>query len=61
MPFARYQEMDAENDIKTERMDVGVNYVMGAYNALISAEYQKTEITGADDQDAILLSMQYQF
>ena len=53
--------MDAENDIKTERMDVGVNYVMGAYNALISAEYQKTEITGADDQDAILLSMQYQF
>ena len=61
MPFARYQEMDAENDIKTERMDVGVNYVMGAYNALISAEYQKTEITGADDQDAILISMQYQF
>lgn len=61
MPFARYQEFDADNDVKTERMDLGVNYVMAPYNALISAEYQKTEITGADDQDAILLSMQYQF
>ena len=61
MPFARIQEFDAENDIKTERMDFGVNYVMGAYNALISAEYQLTEVTGASDTDAVLISMQYQF
>lgn len=61
MPFARYQEFDADNNVKTERMDFGVNYVMAPYNALISAEYQKTEVTGASDTDAILISMQYQF
>ena len=61
MPFARYQEFDADDNIKTERMDFGVNYVMAAYNALISAEYQKTEVTGATDTDDVLISMQYQF
>jgi hypothetical protein len=61
MPFARYQEFDADNNIKTERMDVGVNYVIAPYNALISAEYQKTEVTGASDTDAILISLQMQF
>ncbi|QVL44754.1 MAG: porin [Methylophilaceae bacterium] len=61
MPFARYQEFDADNNIKTERMDFGVNYVMAPYNAIISAEYQKTEVTGASDTDAVLISMQYQF
>lgn len=61
MPFARYQEFDADDNIKTERMDFGVNYVMAPYNAIISAEYQKTEVTGASDTDAVLISMQYQF
>jgi hypothetical protein len=61
MPFARYQEFDADNNIKTERMDLGVNYVIAPYNALISAEYQKTEVTGASDTDAILISLQMQF
>lgn len=61
MPFARYQEFDADNNIKTERMDFGVNYVIAPYNALISAEYQKTEVTGASDTDAILISLQMQF
>jgi hypothetical protein len=61
MPFARYQEFDADNNIKTERMDFGVNYVMAPYNALISAEYQKTDITNAKDRDAILISLQMQF
>jgi hypothetical protein len=61
MPFARYQEFDADNDVKTERMDLGVNYVIAPYNALISAEYQKTEVTGASDTDAILISLQMQF
>jgi hypothetical protein len=28
MPFVRYQEFDADNNIKTERTDFGVNYVM---------------------------------
>jgi hypothetical protein len=61
MPFARYQEFDNDLNIKTERMDLGVNYVMAPYNAIISAEYQDTDITGAGSTDAILISMQYQF
>lgn len=61
MPFARYQEFDADNNIKTERMDFGVNYVIAPYNALISAEYQKTDVTGQSDIDAILLTLQMQF
>jgi len=61
MPFARHQEFDADNNVKTKRTDFGVNYVIAPYNALISAEYQKTKVTGASDTDAILISMQYQF
>ncbi len=61
MPFVRYQEFDADNNIKTERTDVGVNYVIAPYNALISAEYQKKEVTGSSDTDAILVSLQMQF
>lgn len=69
MPFARYQEFDADSNVKTERMDFGVNYVMAPYNALISAEYQRTDVSGSGsvglpnrgENDAILISMQYQF
>ena len=61
MPFVRYQEFDADNKIKTERTDVGVNYVMAPYNAVISAEYQKTKVTAAKSIDAYMVSMQYQF
>ncbi len=61
MPFARYQEFDADNNIKTERMDIGLNYVMAPYNALISAEYQKTDVTGASDTDAFVVTLQMQF
>lgn len=61
MPFVRHQQFDADNNIKTERTDVGVNYVIEPYNALISAEYQKTDVTGKSDTDAILISLQMQF
>jgi hypothetical protein len=68
MPFARYQEFDADNNVKTDRYDVGVNYVMAPYNAIISAEYQNTGLSGSGvaagvnkKVDAILISMQYQF
>ncbi len=61
MPFVRYQEFDADNNIKTERTDLGVNYVIAPYNALISAEYQKTDVTNASDTDAFLVSLQMQF
>lgn len=61
MPFVRHQEFDADNNIKTERTDIGVNYVIEPYNALISAEYQKTDVTGRSDTDAFLVSLQMQF
>lgn len=69
MPFARYQKFDADSNVKTDRVDVGVNYVIAPYNALISAEYQKTDISGSGSvglanrgkTDAILVSMQFQF
>lgn len=61
MPFVRYQQFDADNNIKTERTDVGVNYVMAPYNALVSAEYQNTDVTNDKDTDAILISLQMQF
>jgi len=61
MPFVRYQEFDADNDVKTDRIDVGVHYVMEPYNALITAQYQDTDVTGAGSTDAFLVSMQYQF
>jgi len=68
MPFARYQEFDADNNVKTDRVDVGVNYVMAPYNAVISAEYQNTGLSGSGvaagankNVDAVLISMQYQF
>jgi hypothetical protein len=61
MPFVRHQEFDADNNIKTKRTDFGVNYVIAPYNALISAEYQKTDVTNASDTDAILISLQMQF
>ncbi len=61
MPFVRYQEFDADSDVKTERFDLGVHYVMAPYNALITAQYQEKEVTGADDADAFMVSMQFQF
>lgn len=68
MPFARYQEFDSDGDQKTERWDIGVNYVIAPYNALISAEYQDTDRSGSGfnanqrgSTDAILISAQFQF
>ena len=73
MPFARYQKFDADGatssggvntsttGVDTKRYDIGVNYVMAPYNALISAEYQKTDITNQRERDAILISLQMQF
>jgi hypothetical protein len=69
MPFARYQEFDADSNVKTKRTDLGVNYVMAPYNALISAEYQKKDVSGSGSvglpnrgkTDAILISLQMQF
>ncbi|MEH6516109.1 MAG: hypothetical protein V7742_05470 [Halioglobus sp.] len=61
MPFAHYQSFDADNGIETERMDVGVNYIIDGYNAQLSAVYRSGEITGESDVDAFVVGMQLQF
>ncbi len=66
MPFVRYQEFDSDANIKTDRVDIGVNYVIAPYNAIISAEYQDTDISGSGaanpgSTNAVLISMQFQF
>lgn len=66
MPFLRYQEFDSDANVKTDRTDIGVNYVIAPYNAIISAEYQDTDISGSGaanpgNTNAVLISMQFQF
>lgn len=66
MPFIRHQEFDSDANITTDRTDIGVNYVIAPYNAIISAEYQDTDISGSGaanpgSTNAVLISMQFQF
>ncbi len=66
MPFVRHQEFDSDANIKTDRTDIGVNYVIAPYNAIISAEYQDTDVSGSGaanpgSTNAVLISMQFQF
>lgn len=61
MPFVRYQEFDADSDVKIEKIEVGTNYIIAPYNALLTAGYSTTETTGASDVDAFMVTMQFQF
>lgn len=61
MPFVRYQQFDADSDVKTEKFEVGTNYVIEPYNALITAVYSDTDVTGASSTNAFNVSMQFQF
>ena len=61
MPFVRYQEFDADSNVKTEKLEVGTNYIIAPYNALLTAGYSTTETTGASDVDAFMVTMQFQF
>lgn len=61
MPFARYQNFDADSDVETERTDFGVNYIIDGYNASITAVYRMLEVTGADDNDTFAVTTQLQF
>lgn len=60
-PFVRYQQFEADNDIDTERYDLGVNYIIDGYNAQVSGFYSNTDVTGASDVDAFKVVMQFQF
>lgn len=63
MPFARYQkfESDATTADTTKKWEIGTNYVIAPYNALITAAYSDTKVSGSDSNNAINVSMQFQF
>lgn len=72
MPFVRYQKFAADGatssasvntkgDIDTKRFEVGVNYIIEPYNALITATYGDTKVTGAKSTNSFNVSLQMQF
>lgn len=72
-PFTRYQRFDADgatnnlgvntstSGIDTKRFEVGVNYVMSAYNAMITAAYANNKVTGFSSNNGINVGLQLQF
>lgn len=63
MPFARYQKFDSDAAIngETKRYELGFNYVMEPYNALITTAYSDTKVSGNSSVDAINVALQFQF
>lgn len=61
MPFVRYQEFDADSGIKTEKFEIGTNYVISPYNALVTAAFSDTDVTGQDGTNAFDVKVQFQF
>jgi hypothetical protein len=61
MPFVRYQAFDADNNVETKKVEVGANYIIAPYNALITAAYSDTKVDGGTDSNAFNLTMQFQF
>ena len=60
-PYLRYQRFAADNDITTKRTDVGVNYIIDAYNAQLGVGYANHEISQQASAGSLTLSMQLQF
>ena len=61
MPFVRYQTFQPDTNIDVKKYEVGTNYVIAPYNALITAVYSDTKTDGASNVNAINVSMQFQF
>ena len=61
MPFVRYQAFEPDTNINVKKYEVGTNYVIAPYNALITAAYSDTKTDGAKAVNAINVSMQFQF
>lgn len=72
MPFVRYQKFAADGatssasvnttgDIDTKKFEVGMNYIIEPYNALITAAYGDTKVTGASSTNSFNVSLQMQF
>jgi hypothetical protein len=63
MPFVRYQKFnsDALTADTTKRYEIGTNYVIQAYNAMITAAYGDTKVSGASGTNDFTVKMQFQF
>ena len=61
MPFVRYQTFQPDTNIDVKKYEVGTNYVIAPYNALITAVYSDTKTDGASNVNAFNVSMQFQF
>ncbi len=63
MPFARYQKFDSDAAVfgETKKYEIGTNYVMEPYNALITAAVSKTKVSDAGSNNAINIALQFQF
>lgn len=72
MPIVRYQKFDADGTTTggsvntrtgadTKRFEIGTNYVIAPYNAVITATYGKTDTTAASSVDDIKIALQMQF
>jgi hypothetical protein len=63
MPFVRYQKFnsDAATADTTKRYEIGTNYVIEPYNAMITAAYGDTKISGSSGTNDLTVKMQFQF
>jgi hypothetical protein len=63
MPFARYQKFDSDAATAdtTKKWEIGTNYVMAPYNAVITAGYSDTKVSGASSTNAFTVALQMQF
>lgn len=71
MPFVRYQKFDADGTTSattnvrtgndTKRFEIGTNYVIAPYNAMITATYGKTDTSTTSDTNDIKIALQMQF
>lgn len=61
MPFARYQTFKPDTNTDVQKYEVGTNYVIAPYNALITAAYSVKKTDLVSDVDAFNVSMQFQF
>ena len=61
MPFVRYQTFKPDTSIDVQKYEIGTNYVIAPYNALITAAYSDTKKDGANSVNAFNVSMQFQF
>lgn len=60
-PFVRYQKFDADTNITTKQVDVGVHYVIEGYNAQLTAAYAQSKTNKSSSQDKFVVAMQFQY